>query len=346
MGFAQFVNEGYSKNYGTHVFYSYEFKPKHEDNYTSASMEFLFSKFIPFVHDYLFFHFNRIPIKLINFNFIDLEWPRENSYIAPKLFSASTLNDLLMTLKIRNTGGKDVISIGSGKEHLLNYFLAEIYYRLTNARLLYDDKYKDAFSEIPECVRNMDKESACTYLKCLIQTNFVTIFNDPFLKETAEEYTYVKVPSDITEYEFGKSNSYHFIFSKVEPSKEIVYLYDFIVSLKTIHEQHGQYRAGRDDYEYKIKSFDFETKGPIEISNNAINKINNILGIQLKHNKLEERNIHHYGYHLTYDDGYIGGLAESRDLGSESLRIESINKLTTYFVNNYVDDPNDFERFI
>ena len=98
------------------------------------------------------------------------------------------------------------------------------------------------------------------------------------------------------------------------PKDAFLILYDFIANMEVSHIEDGQYRAGRDDREWKEKIYILPFKEELENSDAIVDKINNILGIKLqfqdefesKYSWDSERNHPaRYFYFERYDDDYI-----------------------------------------
>lgn len=123
-------------------------------------------------------------------------------------------------------------------------------------------------------------------------------------------------------------------------------LFDFIADMEATHIEDGIIRVGRDDREWKEKTFVIPFKKYFWASDIYINKINELLDIKLEfqeeyisEHSWDESNNHsaRYYYFERYDDDYIPGLACSRhDIGSSELRKKSFYKILDYFMKKYI----------
>ena len=198
-----------------------------------------------------------------------------------------------------------------------------------------DDKTKTFKSYLPHCLSYpKDIISLPNYVQCLLYIGIYKYFD---AKQAWNNY--LVLPSsdetDIVEIDYSYMNSLN---------DTILTVYDFIADMEASHIEDGLYRVGRDDKEWKEKTYIFPFKKELKDSETIVGKINTILGIELEFkNKLEhswDSSKNHsacYYYYERYDDDYISGMAcYKHDIGSEQLKKESFYKLLDYFVKEHI----------
>lgn len=303
--------------------------------YNSSPIKTLLGGIVPLLNGYINSGFS---IKQINLNYLNQLLPQkeeDNYNVHPFMFSDAL--DIVYGLQVIK--GKDSILIEVGKDlkPYMNLYIVSLINSILGVNLQQNKETGTYIATIDGINFPSEIISLQNYLQCLL---YYGIYENFDAEKAKEQYLILPSSQDNNKIELIKD------YLNVHVDIDFLRLYDFISDMGTTHIEDGMYRAGRDDYEWKVKTFIIPCKKTFWASDIFIEKINEILGIKLEfqeefksENYWDENKNHpaRYYYSERYDDGYIGGLACSRhDIGSAKLKQESFYNLLDYFMKKYI----------
>lgn len=308
--------------------------------YNPLPIKALFRTIIALINNYVE---SKHPLERISF--IYLSQLLQNHYnVHPFKFSDAL--DVAYSMQLSKDNEHFIIEFGDGLEPFMNRYIVGLLNSVLNINLRLDKgtrTYKSYISEHTEYPKEII--SLQNYLQCLLYVGIYENFN----AETSKE-EYLILPSESERESVDLPKDYLIN----HPKDSFLELFDFIADMEATHFEDGITRVGRDDREWKEKTFIIPFKKNFWARNTYINKINELLDIKLEfqeeyvseHSWDESKNHPaRYYYFEEYDDGYVAGLACSRhDIGSAKLRKESFYKLLDYFLRQYLNIPSSSKK--
>lgn len=307
-----------------------QFKTYEQKKYNIEPLKSLFRDIIPSINAFIK---TKSTIRNINFNYLDQLLPQKEKIDIPfHSFKFSDALDVIYNAQfIEHEDGNVEIEFGKGMLPYMNKYIVSLLNSLLKIQLKLDNKTRTYKSNLPLCLSYpKDIISLPNYVQCLLFIGAYKYFDTEQARNN-----YLLLPSsddtDIIEIDPPYENCLNDTFLTI---------YDFIADMEASHIEDGQYRAGRDDREWKEKTYMFPFKKELKDSETIIGIINRLLNIKLEPSwDSSENHLSYYYSFECYDDGYIGGMACSRhDIGSDKLRKESFYLLLDYFVKQYISD--------
>lgn len=344
-----------------HVFTGYCYsrieKSSKKTSYDSWLIKLFFKDVIPLIKNYLWMSY---PIERLNFAYLDKILPQPGDcslyiytdYLAQKNFKnvhpfgfEDALN-VIYSMEVIEESGHQTIVFGREYEPYMNEYILSL---INSALRIQLKNVKNSNLYRAELQHNYIPPKGVSlknYLLCIL---FLSLYSN-FDSNKANREFLISMSDDVNE---GMELTKDYI--KEHPSDYFIRLFDFISDIKVTHMQNGQYRVGRDDREWKIKTYSFPYKIGFHPNNELLECLNTIIGTKLEFQKEtnnsgsftkeEENSARFYGVEI-YDDDYISGMAcKLHDIGSKELRRVTILKLVDYFVKRYTGYV-DFKRYI
>ena len=301
------------------------------------SMNCMFKHVIPLINFYI--ESNK-PLSLLNTTYLENFLPKAPLYDYKTIsFSQNIAKELVYYMQIESIDSVRLVRFGNKMKGYMNYYMADLINQILNINLKFDEVSKTSYayiSNIPE-EYNISEDKVKEYISLLLYLGITELYDDQRAKQ---EYL-MNVPIE------GINSSY----SSPYINKEKLYMglrkiYSFIYGLKAEHIMNGQYRVGRDDIEWCEKTYEFIELKSFKPNLKLLTRIEKILGIRLTIN-IEESKISSYYYHEVYDKEYVSGLACSKtDLNSEQFRKDAFFSLLTYFIDSYLNSPDEFKAYL
>lgn len=314
-----------------------EIRPYKTKEYNIWPIKTLFRDIVPTINNFIS---AKHPVRNINYVYLEQLLPQKQEIdMSVHPFNFSDALDVIYNMQlIEDRDGTIEIEFGKDLLPYMNRYIVSLINSLLNIRLHFDESSETYRSFIP---RNISYPkniiSLHNYLQCLL---YIGIYEN-FDAKQAQNYYLVLPSSDGTDNFETVDSSYENL-----PSESFLIIYDFIANMEVSHVEDGQYRAGRDDREWKEKTFIFPFTDKLENSDAIVDDINRILGIKLQYQEKfeseyswdsEKNHPARYFYFEQYDDDYIAGMACTRhDIGSDKLKKESFYELLDYFIKDII----------
>lgn len=321
-----------------HTFYADITQPTYfqkKRKYNSSPIKTLFEEIVPLLNGYINSSYS---IKQINLSYLNQLLPQkeeDNYYVHPFKFS-DALN-IVYGLRVIKGDYYILIEVGKDLKPYMNLYIVSLINSILGVNLQHDKETGTYIATIDSINFPSEIISLQNYLQCLLYYGIYENFDAEKAKEL-----YLVLPSSQDNNKIKLIKDY----LNVHVDIDFLKLYDFISDMETTHIEDGMYRVGRDDREWKVKTFIIPYKKNFWASDFYIEKINEILKIKLKFQEefksdhcWDEENNHpaRYYYSETYDDDYVAGLACRRhDIGSAKLKQESFYELLDYFMKKYI----------
>ena len=304
--------------------------------YNQWPIKTLFRNIVPLINNYVEC---KHPIEQISFVYLNQLLPQKDGRryeVHPFRFTDAL--DVAYSLQLTLDDNHFLVEFGDGLEPFMNRYIVGLINSILNINLRFDKETKTYKSGISERIE-YPKEiiSLRNYVQCLLYIGIYENFNADISKA---EYLIRPSESERESVDLPKN------YLTNHPKEDFLGLYDFIADMEATHIEDGITRVGRDDREWKEKTFIIPFKKNFWASDTYINKINELLDIKLEfqeeyiseHSWDESKNhAARYYYFERYDDDYVAGLACCRhDIGSSELRKESFYKLLDYFMKKYI----------
>ena len=303
--------------------------------YNTWPIKTLFSDIVPLLDKYIN---SGYPIEHINFNYLDQLLPQrgEDSYhLHPLQFSDAL--DIVYGLQVLNGRDSILFEVGKDLKAYMNSYIVSLINSILKVSLQHDKETGTYIASIDSINYPSEIISLQNYLKYLLYYGIYENFDAKKAKEL-----YLVLPS----HQYNKRIELQKDYLSHHHDMDFLRLFGFISDMETTHIKDGLYRAGRDDREWKVKTFIIPYKKSILASEIYIEKINEILGIKLEFQEefksdhcwdAEKTHPARYYYSEIYDDDYVAGVACSRhDIGSARLKKDSFYKLLDYFMKKYI----------
>ena len=304
--------------------------------YNQWPIKTLFRNIVPLINTYVEC---KHPIEQISFVYLNQLLPqKDGSHYNVHPFRFADALDVAYSLQLTLDDNHILVEFGDGLEPFMNRYIVGLLNSILNIDLRFDKEARTYKSNIFERIE-YPKEiiSLRNYLQCLIYIGIYENFN----AETSKA-EYLILPSESERESVALPKDY----LTSQPKDDFLELFDFIADMEATHIEDGRTRVGRDDSEWKEKTFVIPFKKNFWASDTYINKINELLGIKLEfqeeyiceHSWDKSKNhAARYYYFERYDDDYVAGLACSRhDIGSSELRKKSFYKILDYFMKKYI----------
>lgn len=306
--------------------------PFYDMTYDISPILVLAKNIVPLINRHISFG---NPIRSLNFSYLEKLLPQRDRKSNVHSFTFEDALDIIYNIQIIRGNDYITIIVGKGMKPYMNSYIVNLINSILNVDLKLNNVSNIYKSDLPKLF-DYPKGiiSAEKYIKCLLYLGLYDNFD-----ESKSRKEYLIVPSSQSlEYIALKRN-----YLNDPPSKNFIQFFDFIADLNATNHINGQYRAGRDDCEWKEKTFTIPYKG-FKISNKILSKINEILETNLNYQEEEKNNYswnsnknhpaRYYSFEI-YEHEYVPGLACSReDIGSHELTKESFYKLLDYFIKN------------
>lgn len=297
--------------------------------YDNGPILTLFEKIIPLINDYVNSGNSLADLNLAYLSCL-LPQEEENNNVHPFTFKDAL--EIIYNMQIKEDKGLITIDFGKDLEPYMNVYIVALIDSILNVNLQLIENEKIYRCCLPDSFAYPnDIISLRNYLLCIL---FCGVYCNYSIEESKAKYL-VK-PSAREHYHIDLDKD----CLKDPPCNNFLSLFDFIADMEATHFVDGQYRPGRDDYEWKEKTFSIPDKANYTPSEEILSKINELLGIKLefqKGNETKYGDAHPalYYYYERYDDGYVGGLASRRtDIGSEELKKRAFFKLIDFFIKD------------
>lgn len=356
----------------SYVFQSYDIIWNDFDGFPrkkySKTIQYLFVDFPEKIKNYLEsneqeHYFYKRPLRLLNFDLLQKEWPNKEMYNYPvyssvtasheylfdrndKLNLPYSLREAIKTLHTIEIEKKDdiIVKFGNGELIYLNIYFERIFEFAFNHKLLYDKESRIAYCHLKNDISfNLSSnDDIAAYIACVMHLYLYRYFD----LEASRELYLVSIPQSTNEY----SEIYTSLpnMKKIDIEEYFYDIYRFIFCCKIEHKQEGFHRVGRDDKESSYKSYEFRPRKGYKAPTALIKKIDSLLQTKLEYEKETTGwNSHseRYYYCNVYWDGATAGLAKNKDLGSVELKNSSFYFISNYFIMEYLVDREDFKRF-
>lgn len=305
--------------------------------YNQWPIKTLFQNIVVLINNYIEC---KHPLKQISFVYLNQLLPqKEGNHFNVHPFRFADALDVAYSLQLTKENNRIIVEFGDGLEPFMNRYIVGLINTVLNINLRLDKETRTYKSNVPERIEYPTEIiSLRNYLQCLLYIGIYENFNS----ETSKT-EYLILPSESERDSLDLSKDY----LTSHPKDDFLELFDFIADMEATHIVDGITRVGRDDYEWKEKTFVIPFKKNFLASDTYINKINELLDIKLEfqeeyisENSWNESKNHppRYYYFEEYDADYISGLACSRhDIGSSELRKKSFYKLLDYFMKKYLE---------
>ena len=304
--------------------------------YNQWPIKTLFQNIVVLINNYIEC---KHPLEQISFVYLNQLLPqKEGNHYNVHPFRFADALDVAYSLQLTLDDNHILVEFGDGLEPFMNRYIVGLLNSILNIDLRFDKEARTYKSNIFERIE-YPKEiiSLRNYLQCLIYIGIYENFN----AETSKA-EYLILPSESERESVALPKDY----LTSHPKDDFLELFDFIADMEATHIEDGRTRVGRDDCEWKEKTFVIPFKKNFWASDIYINKINELLDIKLEfqeeyiseHSWDESKNhAARYYYFEIYDDDYVAGLACSRhDIGSSELRKKSFYKILDYFMKKYI----------
>ena len=302
-------------------------------NYPSGPIFVLLEKIIPLLNDYIDIGHS---LKNINYPYLDLLLPqiKDNaSDIHPFHFSDAL--DIVYSMQLFQDKGRVIIELGKKLEPYMNVYIVSLINSILNINLVLDEETKTYKSNISDKLDYPeDTISLRNFLQCIL---YIGIYENFDIDTSNKEY--LTLPSK-------QNNNISLTKNYLEdyPGVDFLAIYEFISNLEVKYFIDGLTRVGRDDIEWKERTFIIPVKRKFRAKDIIINKINELLDIKLEfqeevNTSWDDANNHpaRYFFFESFDRELVSGLAINRsDLGSSELEKKSFYKLIDYFINSYI----------
>lgn len=288
-------------------------------------------RIIPLLNNYINM---RKSLKHLNFLYLNCLLPQKSTIrynVHPFQFEDAL--DIVYQSKVKQDADHITIEVGKEQDPYMNVYIVGLINSILNVNLELNKESNTYMADLPiDFQYPKELISLQNYLHCIL---FLGIYDNFDTEKSKEDY--LTLPS---------AQYHNYVVLKNDylnnlPSVDFLGFFDFIADMETTHFIDGLSRVGRDDYEWKEKSFSIPFKKNYQTSEKIISKINELLGVKLE---FQEEKVSDYSssshparyyYEEEYDSGYIAGAACSRnDIGSAKLKQESFYKLIDYFIKN------------
>ena len=303
--------------------------------YSSWPIKSLFKNIVPLLCKYVNSGYS---LEQINFYYLNHLLPQkidEKNNVHPFQFSDAL--DIVYGLQVTREKNSILIEAGKNLKPYMNMYIVSLINSILSINLQHNKETETYIATIDSINYPSEIISLQNFLQYLL---YYGIYENFDAEKAKEQYLVLPSSQDNNRIELQKN------YLNYRLDMDFVRLFDFISSLETNHIEDGMYRAGRDDREWKKKTFIIPFKKNFLESDVYIEKINEILRIKLEFQE-EFRSVYswdkdknhpaRYYYSEIYDDGYVAGLACCKhDIGSAKLKQESFYKLLDYFMKDYL----------
>lgn len=306
--------------------------PFREEGQKRNTMKCLFCKIIPKLNEFVSEGF---PINQLNTSYVQSCFPLEDKDFINRCYTHdySQFKEIIYSSKIEKTEGNYILEIGTGNMPFVNHHVGEIISSIIGGSFVLDSSEEFIYGIVTNLLEKVDYNESLLLSYCMTKL----FFNAEHLysSELANKEIMLAVPKSIDRYIPRFMNT-----DLVNPSLDVVKMFDFIYNMVAVHKIDGQYRAGRDDLEWEIIQFRFPIKPSYTPTQELINIINSALNIKL------EQHIGCLFYSDTINEGYVSWLARKEDLGSDELKKSSMNKIFNRIYRIYLSDQSLFEKLV
>lgn len=330
---------GGNNEYLKHTFYA-DSKLRSKDIYDnwtynktySGPIRTLLGSIIPLLNSFLSLAF---PLEQINFFYINQLLPQKEDNCNVHPFKFTDALDIVYSSQIIQDEDNWIIEIGKGFKPYMNLYIVSLINSILNINLNFDKEAGTFKATLPNKIDYPQKLiSFRNFILCLL---YIGIYEKYDEKKAKEHFLVLPSIKERNLIDLQKD------YLEIIPDLSFLQLFDFIADIEATLIEDGITRVGRDDYEWKEKTFIIPYKKDFWASSVFIEKINEILKIKLifedEVNSHDSWNNHpsRYYYFEKYDAVYIAGLACSRhDIGSFELTQKSFYKLLEYFMKEYI----------
>lgn len=319
-------------------------------------IELFFKNVVPLIKNYIWMSY---PIERLNFAYLDKILPQPGDcclymftdYLAKRNFKnvhpfgfEDALN-VIYSMEVIDESDHQAVVFGKEYEPYLNQYILSLInssLRIQLKNVKESNLYRAEFQYNYNPPKGVSLKN---YLLCIL---FLSLYSN-FDSNKANKDFLISMSDEVNE---GMRLTKDYI--KERPSDYFIRLFDFISDIEVTHMQNGQYRVGKDDQEWKIKTYSFPYKIGFHPNKELLECLNTIIGTKLEFQKETnnsgsltkegENSSRFYGVEI-YDDDYISGMAcKLHDIGSKELRRVTLLKLVDYFVKSYTGYV-EFKRY-